>query len=79
MAEENIEEVIETYEAESQISEQPLSLRETISGAQNRARNCFSPATNFSVGLEGGVTEIKGIYHLVCVAAFLTAKTFLLA
>ena len=56
MAEENIEEVIETYEAESQISEQPLSLRETISGAQNRARNCFSPATNFSVGLEGGVT-----------------------
>lgn len=41
----------------SGVSEQPLSLQETIQGAKNRAENAYQPQS-ISIGLEGGVMEI---------------------
>lgn len=67
-----IEEVVKDYplfsgakifslSVSSEISEQPLSLEEIISGAKNRARNAYSasPCT-YSFGIESGLFEASG-------------------
>lgn len=63
---------IEGVDVNSGIVDQPLSEETTIQGAINRAKHAFemSKKTDFSIGLEGGLSEIidKG-YFLVCVAA----------
>ncbi len=44
------------------VSEQPISEAETIAGAKNRALAALNsdPASEYGVGLEGGVTEVDG-------------------
>lgn len=65
-------EIIAT-QAPSEVVNQPLCEETAIEGAINRSRNAvkFEPMYNLSLGLEGGLTMIKGLYHLVCVAAVL--------
>jgi len=62
----------------SDISDQPLSLEETVRGAMNRARNCFLEC-NYSVGIESGLMTVPGSksgYMDVCVAAIYDGKEF---
>lgn len=50
---------VESVRVESGVSEQPVSERETIVGAQNRARNVLDAGDfDLGVGLEGGVAEV---------------------
>ena len=60
----------------SEISDQPLSLNETLRGAQNRARNCYDEKFDFSVGMEGGLIDIDELYSLVCIVSFFDGKNF---
>lgn len=64
---------IVSVEAESLISEQPLSIDETIQGAMNRARNCFS-SCELSIGLESGLMKVPntktGFMDFTCCAIF---------
>ena len=57
----------------SDISEQPLSKAETITGAINRAKNAFNIAKDkqnlISIGLEGGLEINSKLHSLVCIAA----------
>ena len=62
----------------SDVSEQPASLAETVSGAKNRARNAFAEC-ELSVGLEGGlmqVPESKTGYMNVCACAIYDGEQF---
>lgn len=47
----------------SGISEQPLSLEETIAGATNRARNAYAacPGCRYSFGIESGLFQAGGV------------------
>ncbi len=49
----------------SNVSDQPLSDRETLLGAMNRVTHAkeFSPVADFYVGLEGGVEDVNGELH----------------
>lgn len=51
-----------SYDVPSGVSNQPLSLEETISGAKNRARNAFIKCSScvYSFGIESGLFEAKG-------------------
>lgn len=40
---------------DSDVSEQPLSLKETVQGAVNRAKNARANDADYCVGLEGGI------------------------
>lgn len=53
---------IATFSVPSGISDQPLSLKETIQGAKNRAENAFEACTpcNYSFGIESGLCEAPG-------------------
>jgi inosine/xanthosine triphosphatase len=44
-------------EVSSDVSEQPKSIDETIKGAINRAKNCFTHC-NYSIGLESGLIKV---------------------
>jgi inosine/xanthosine triphosphatase len=46
--------VVEGVEVASDVSVQPLSVEETVAGAQNRARNAFKKG-DYGVGLESGL------------------------
>lgn len=53
----------ESAEAVSGVSNMPLSLKETITGAKNRAMNAFRKSDNetvISLGVEGGLFEMDG-------------------
>jgi|GEM_PF-1542638 len=58
---------------DSGITDQPLDEDTTIRGAINRAKRAIKSdqAYEFSIGLEGGLTKINGLYYLVCVAALI--------
>lgn len=45
--------------AASKVSDQPLSLAETIRGAKNRAKNAFNDC-DLSIGIESGLAKIPG-------------------
>lgn len=49
-----------SFEVSSGVSEQPLSLNETVQGAKNRAKNAFEACgqCKYSIGLESGLMEI---------------------
>lgn len=69
---------VEGVEARSEISEQPLSLEETIKGAINRARNAFK-ACDYSLGLESGLMKVpytKSGYMDVCACAIFDGTEF---
>ncbi|WP_132057750.1 inosine/xanthosine triphosphatase [Halorussus amylolyticus] len=52
---------VEAIAVESGVSEQPVGERETVAGAQNRARNALAAgAFDLGVGLEGGVADVEG-------------------
>jgi len=63
---------------ESGITDQPLDEETTIRGSINRAQNAIiahNDVFDFSIGLEGGLSFINGIYNLVCVLCpLLTTK-----
>lgn len=65
-------------ESNSQVSAQPKSLDETITGAMNRAKNVFSNC-DYSIGLESGLMNVpntKSGYMDVCVCAIYDGKEF---
>lgn len=53
---------IHSYSVSSEVSDQPLTLEETIRGAQNRAKNAFDAAEDvkYSFGLESGLISAPG-------------------
>jgi non-canonical (house-cleaning) NTP pyrophosphatase len=58
---------------DSGTTDQPLDEDTTIQGAITRAKRAVNSdqVYEFSVGLEGGLTKINGLYYLVCVAALI--------
>jgi len=62
---------------ESGITDQPLDEETTIRGSINRAQNAIiahNDAFDFSIGLEGGLSFINGLYNLVCVVSIVDDK-----
>ena len=62
---------------ESGITDQPLDEETTIRGAINRAQNAIiahHDVFDVSVGLEGGLSFINGLYNLVCVVSVVDNK-----
>lgn len=56
----------------SEITDQPIDLETTITGAKNRARNAFNSdkdSKDAGLGLEAGLVKLEGLFHLVCVCA----------
>ncbi|AEH38611.1 DUF84 family protein [Halopiger xanaduensis] len=54
---------VTAFDVESGIPEQPWSVEETVTGAENRARRALARADGnyeFGVGLEGGVARFDG-------------------
>lgn len=53
---------ISSYEVNSEVASQPLSLAETIQGAKNRAKNAFAACgmCQYSFGIESGLLEAPG-------------------
>lgn len=69
---------VEGIKTDSGVSDQPLSLDETITGAMNRARRAFVDC-EYSVGLESGlmaVVQAKSGYLDVCVAVIYDGSEF---
>jgi inosine/xanthosine triphosphatase len=67
-------------EADSEISDQPKTLDETIKGAMNRAKNSFKDC-NLSFGLESGIRPVpytKTGYMDVCACAIFDGKQYYL-
>lgn len=64
----------------SQVSHQPKSLEEVISGATNRAKNVFKDC-DYSFGIESGLMKVKeaktGYMDLTCCAIFDGTRTYL--
>jgi len=58
---------------DSGVTNQPLDENTTIQGTINRAKSAIKPdeVYKFSVGLEGGLVKINGLYYLVCVTALI--------
>lgn len=50
------------FSVSSEVSNQPLSLEETIQGAKNRAKNCFTAcdSCSYGFGIENGFIEAPG-------------------
>ncbi len=71
---------VQGADVESGVGRQPLSLRETVQGAVNRAKNAWKKARGkcaYAVGMEAGlvaVKEAKTGYMDVCVAAIFDGK-----
>ena len=65
---------------ESGITDQPLDEETTIRGSINRAQNAIvayndvNDVFDFSIGLEGGLSFINGLYNLVCVVSIVDDK-----
>lgn len=53
---------IHSFSVTSDVSDQPLSIEETIQGAKNRARKAFEacPSCRYSFGIESGLFEANG-------------------
>ena len=65
-------------EVSSQVSDQPISIEETIKGAKNRALNSYEDGS-YSFGLEDGlmrIEELESKYLNVCVCAIYNGKSF---
>ena len=69
---------VDGIKTDSGVSDQPLSLDETITGAMNRARSAYVDC-DYSVGLESGlmaVPQAKSGYLDVCVAVIYDGREF---
>lgn len=63
----------------SGVSDQPLSLEETITGARNRAKSAFDSSTTYSFGIESGLFSVpftKSGYMNTCVCAIYDGNDF---
>ena len=60
---ERFDPTVETVGVDSGVSEQPRSITETITGAENRATRALSrsESASYGVGLEGGVAHVDGV------------------
>lgn len=70
--------LVEGIDANSEVSEQPRSLEETIRGAMNRARNCYEDC-EYSFGIESGLMEVpysKSGFMDVCACAIFDGKEY---
>ena len=58
---------------DSGIVDQPLDEETTTKGAFNRAKEAGRVVTDcdFSIGLEGGLSLVRGDYYLICVAVII--------
>jgi inosine/xanthosine triphosphatase len=65
--------IITSVESKSNVSDQPKSMDETITGAINRAKGCFSDC-DFSFGIESGLMKVpytkSGYMDFTCCAIF---------
>ena len=62
---EKFEPTVTPVAVDSAVPEQPWSIEETVSGAENRARRAFVESdAEFGVGLEGGVARLEGVSGL---------------
>ncbi|ELY59028.1 DUF84 family protein [Natronolimnohabitans innermongolicus] len=62
LALERFEPTVVTAAVESGVSEQPRSIEETVTGAENRARRALAATdADYGIGLEGGVARIDGV------------------
>jgi inosine/xanthosine triphosphatase len=52
--------VVVLADVTSDVSDQPLSLKETTDGAINRANNAFNKNTECSIGMESGLMQAPG-------------------
>ncbi len=69
---------VNSVNVKSEVSEQPISLDETIKGAMNRAKNAFQNC-DYSLGIESGLMKVpntKTGYMDVCVCAIFDGKNF---
>ncbi len=69
------------FSVSSEVSEQPLSLEETIQGAKNRAKNGFvaCDGCSYGFGIESGLIEAPGAqtgFFNVCVCSIYNGKDF---
>ena len=56
--------VVEGIEVDSGVSDQPMTVEESITGARNRAKQSIKfENADFGVGLEGGLEEYKGKWY----------------
>lgn len=65
-------------EAASNVSDQPKSLEETVTGAKNRAKFVFADC-DYGIGIESGLMQVPGSksgYMDVCVCAIFDGKEF---
>ena len=64
---------IKPFNVKSGIADQPLDEKTTIQGSVNRAMETVDSDDeddfDFGLGLEAGLEEINGLYHIVCVAS----------
>ncbi|WP_458207198.1 inosine/xanthosine triphosphatase [Haladaptatus sp. NG-SE-30] len=67
---------VEPVTVESGVAEQPFGERETVAGAENRARKAASDR-DLGVGLEGGVSDVPGTdgLYLIMWAAVTDGET----
>lgn len=71
---------VSSIEVPTEVSEQPKSLEETISGAKARAKNAFS-ACDLSFGIEDGLMKVPGTltgYMNICVCAVYDVENYYL-
>lgn len=62
---ERFDPVVEPVAVDSGVAEQPWSIEETATGAQNRARRALEVTrADYGVGLEGGVARLDGVSGL---------------
>lgn len=69
---------VSSLDVESEVSEQPKSIDETIRGAMNRARNAFQNC-DYSFGLEDGLMRVphtKTDYMNVCACAMYDGQNY---
>ncbi|QCW04450.1 inosine/xanthosine triphosphatase [Natrinema pallidum] len=58
---ERYEPTVTAVDVDSGVAEQPRSIDETVTGAENRARRaCAATDADYGVGLEGGVARLDG-------------------
>lgn len=69
---------VKSFRVESEVSDQPMTLEETIMGAKNRAKNAFNEC-DLSFGIESGIMPIPGTktgYMNVTVCSVYDGKDF---
>jgi inosine/xanthosine triphosphatase len=69
-----------SIEADSNVSDQPLSLEEIIQGAKNRAKQAFDQSkASYSFGIESGLMEAKGTqsgFLETCICCIYDGQTY---